>query len=264
MKRRLRKTDEQRRPGAASPQSPLDRPLGSTAIPTHSGQNAGLGRGLSEVFRLQHEPLVRFLSRRAGSREEAEDIIQDAYVRILAVDRTEEIRELQRYVWRSALNIATDHGRAHQRWNRVARMIVAEEAQIAPSAEVAADACERWTLLTQGVSELPPREYQAFILRIAQSLPFEEVGHAMQISPRMAKIYVARTLVYLRCRLEGGAAPQGATTRRRSRAVAATGFGDSVIQKGSDRTGADALARLEPRATEALERRLRPQSAGPP
>ncbi|MDE2338805.1 MAG: sigma-70 family RNA polymerase sigma factor, partial [Gammaproteobacteria bacterium] len=187
-----------------------------------------------------------------------------AYVRILAVERTEEIRELERYVWRSALNIATDHGRARQRWNQMAKTIGAQEEPIAPSAEVVADARERWTLLTQAVSELPPREHQAFVLRIAQSLPFEEVGQAMHISSRMAKIYVARTLASLQRRLEGGDAPRSVMTRRRSRDVAAPGCGGSVILGRSARSGFRAIAKGEPEVAQTREQRTQPRSPCPP
>jgi RNA polymerase sigma-70 factor (ECF subfamily) len=264
MKRLLDITHRQRLPGAVRPPSQIVRPPTSPANPTHARHTAILEKALSDVFRLQHESLLRFLARRAVSRAEAEDIIQDAFVRILAIERTEEIRELERYVWRSALNIATDHGRARQRWNRMAKTIAAQEEPIAPSAEVVADARERWTLLTQAVSELPPREHQAFVLRIAQSLPFEEVGRAMHISSRMAKIYVARTLVSLQRRLEGGDAPRGVMTRRRSGAVAAPGRGGSVIQGRSARSGSRAIAKGGPDVTQAFEQRTQSRGSCPP
>lgn len=194
----------------------IDRPPASAPDPRHARDAAVLAEALSNVFRLQHEPLVRFLSRRAGSREEAEDIIQEAYVRILAAARTEGIQALDRYLWRSALNIATDHGRTRQRWSRIAKTLSAQEERVTPSAEVSADAQERWALLIQAVSNLPSRDYQAFTLRIAQSLPFEEVGRAMQISSRMAKIYVARTLRYLQARLEEPDAAHCVPTRSRA------------------------------------------------
>ena len=216
MKRLPNKAREQMLPDTTPP-STIDRHPACAADPLQAKDPAVLAEALSNIFRLQHQPLLRFLSRRTGSRAEAEDIIQDAYVRILASARTDAIQALDRYLWRSALNIATDHGRTRQRWNRIAETLSMQDAQVTPSAEAAADARERWTLLNQAVSELPSREHQAFILRIGQSLPFEDVGQAMRISSRMAKIYVARTLVYLQHRLEGGDARGGVTTRRRSR-----------------------------------------------
>ena len=217
MRRLPDKAREQMLPDTTPPSTTDHRPA-CAADPLRAKDTAVLAEALSNTFRLQHQPLLRFLSRRTGSRAEAEDIIQDAYVRILASARTDAIQALDRYLWRSALNIATDHGRTRQRWNRIAETLSMQEAHVTPSAEAAADARERWTMLNQAVSELPSREHQAFILRIARGLPFEDVGQAMRISSRMAKIYVARTLVYLQHRLEGGEARSGVTTRRRSRA----------------------------------------------
>lgn len=210
------KAREQMLPNTPPPSMTEHRPA-CAADSLHAKGTAVPAEALSNMFRLQQQPLLRFLSRRTGSRAEAEDIIQDAYVRILASARTDAIQALDRYLWRSALNIATDHGRTRQRWNRIAETLSMQDAQVTPSAEAAADARERWTLLNQAVSELPSREHQAFILRIAQGLAFEDVGQAMRISSRMAKIYVARTLVYLQHRLEGGDTRSGVTIRRRSR-----------------------------------------------
>ena len=66
-----------------------------------------------------------------------------------------------------------------------------------------ADAREQLDLISDAVNELPPRCYEAFVLRVIQSLPFDDVGRQMRISSRMAKIYVARTLETLKNRLDG-------------------------------------------------------------
>ncbi len=202
MMRLLNETPGQRGATKTHPSDETGRLPACADDPLHSRRHTRLLDPLSRVASLQHEPLLRFLSRRVGSRQEAEDIIQDAYVRILAVDRTEEIRNLDRYLWRSALNITTDYGRSRQRWNRIAKVLSAQQDSSAPSAEVVAAAREQWAILSQTVPKLPPKQYEAFTLRIMQGLPFEEVGHAMRLSSRMAKVYVARTLVYLQGRLD--------------------------------------------------------------
>jgi RNA polymerase sigma factor (sigma-70 family) len=125
------------------------------------------------------------------------------------VGRAEEIRDLNRYLWRSALNIATDHARSRHRWDRIAKTLSSQHERSTPSAEEVADARERLTWLSQAVTELPPRDHEAFVHRIVQGMPFEEVGRAMRISSRMAKIYVARTLVYLRNGLDGSGRRSG-------------------------------------------------------
>ncbi len=173
---------------------------------------------LCEVDRRQRRALLRFLTRRTGSAEEAEDILQDAYARILAVVHPGEIDTLDRYLWRAAMNVMTDHGRTRQRRALLMDTLTVRAAQSAPSAEVVADAQERLALTGAAVNALPPKCAQAFELRILQGLPFEAVGHAMHISDRMAKIYVARTLRSLEDALNGTPLPTAEVRRPRPRA----------------------------------------------
>ena len=173
---------------------------------------------LSGVDQRQRRALLRFLTRRTGSPEEAEDILQDAYARILAVVHPGEIDILDRYLWRAAMNVMTDHGRSRQRRAHLSETLIVRAEPFAPSAEVVAAAQERLALTGAAVTALPPRCIEAFQLRILQGLPFEEVGHAMHISARMAKIYVARTLRSLKDRLEGAPIPAAEARRPRTRA----------------------------------------------
>src|SRR5688572_15644429 len=49
--------------------------------------------------------LLRFLSRRVRNRSDARDVAQEAYVRLLRLDRQELIRDPQPYVYRLAANL---------------------------------------------------------------------------------------------------------------------------------------------------------------
>jgi len=160
-------------------------------------------QALSNVARAVQGPLLRFLTKRTGSLEEAKDIIQEAYVRVLSVERDGSIHALDRYLWRCALNIMTDRRRSSRIRERSLQVLSGKPEQFAPSAEAAADERERLSLISDAVQELPPKCRLAFLLRIVRCLPFEDVGQEMGISSRMAKIYVARTLELLRNRLDG-------------------------------------------------------------
>jgi RNA polymerase sigma factor (sigma-70 family) len=164
---------------------------------------------LAEVARQHHAPLVRFLTQRTGSVEVAQEIAQDAYVKVLAVERQGSIASLASYLWRCALNLMTDHGRRRGVRERFVQAVRAEAEQLAPSAETVVDARQRLEIIEQALEHLPARCLEAFILRVVQGLPFDEVGREMGISGRMAKIYVARALAHLQASLkdeDGGSA----------------------------------------------------------
>lgn len=168
-------------------------------------------QALAEVARQQHGSLLRFLTQRTGSVEEAKEIAQEAYVKVLAVERQDSIASLASYLWRSALNLMTDRGRRRVVRERFARAVRAEAEQMAPSAETVVDARQRLDVIERAIGTLPPRCRTAFILRVLEGRPFDEVGRAMGISARMAKIYVARALAHLHACLDdtdpGGACP---------------------------------------------------------
>lgn len=186
----------------------VDAPLRATGAgdgPVDVGCPADRERraqALAEVAREHHAPLLRFLTQRTGSVEDAKEIAQDAYVKVLAVKREDSIASLANYLWRSALNLMTDHGRRRLVRERFAQVVQVEAEQVAPSTETVVDARQRLELIERAVAQLPPRCMDAFLLRVVQGRPFDEVGRVMGISGRMAKIYVARALASLHATLE--------------------------------------------------------------
>lgn len=190
----------------------VDAPLDGEAAAHSPGEGlcseerARRALALAEVARQHHAPLLRFLTQRTGSIEDAKEIAQDAYVKVLAVERQGSIASLGSYLWRSALNLMTDRGRRRLVRERFAQAVRAEAEQLAPSAEAVVDARQRLERIEVAVAQLPPRCRDAFVLRVVQGRPFDEVGREMGISGRMAKIYVARALASLHASVEG---PEG-------------------------------------------------------
>lgn len=82
---------------------------------------------LAEFARRHHQSLVRFFTQRLGSREEARDLVQGAYLKALTADHPEGIRDVEGYVWRRALKLATDWGRHRAVQARGAACLLAYE-----------------------------------------------------------------------------------------------------------------------------------------
>lgn len=151
---------------------------------------------LAEIARNHHAALVRFLALRTGSTEDAKEIVQEAYAKVLALDRPGTISLLVGYLWRVAANLAIDRGR--QRATRSRREGALQPfAEPIPSTESVVEVSERLAIIEKAISELPPRCRQAFDLRIIEGQRFAQVGREMGITDRMAKIHVARALEYL-------------------------------------------------------------------
>src|SRR5690606_36129501 len=103
---------------------------------------------------------------RVKSEQEARDVAQEAYVRILELDQPDAVGFLRAYLFRTAANLAIDRARQratrdglHQRWVQPFG-----DPQAAPSPEGAASACQELELLRRFMQELPPRPRAAFYL----------------------------------------------------------------------------------------------------
>jgi RNA polymerase sigma-70 factor (ECF subfamily) len=159
-------------------------------------------QALADISRSHHAALVRFLTLRTGSVEDAKEIVQEAYAKMLALDRPGTISFLAGYLWRIAVNLAIDRGRQRAQHERYMRAALPEIEAQDFSAEMTVEARERLMIVEQALGNLPARCLEAFTLHVLQGLTFEEVGSEMRISARMAKKHVARALEYLQTCLD--------------------------------------------------------------
>lgn len=154
-------------------------------------------QALAEISRNHHAALVRLLSVRTGSVEDAKEIVQEAYAKMLALDHPGTISLLAGYLWRIAVNIAIDRGRQRAQHKRYTRAVLPRVETRDFSAEATVEARERLTIVERAIGNLPARCHEAFNLHVLQGLTFDDVGREMRVSKRMAKKHVARALEYL-------------------------------------------------------------------
>jgi RNA polymerase sigma factor (sigma-70 family) len=152
---------------------------------------------LAQIARHHHSVLVRLLALRTGCAEEAKEIVQEAYAKVLALDRPDTMSFKVGYLWRIAANLAIDRKRQRLARARLASVALQPTDRCSPSTEAIVESRERLAIVQKAVAQLPPRCRQAFLLRIVEGLRFAQVGREMGISERMAKVHVARAMEYL-------------------------------------------------------------------
>lgn len=170
-------------------------PDASARLPDHS-------QALAEMFRTHHAAQVRFIAVRTGSVEDAKEIVQEAYARILALNRPGAVSLLAGYLWRTAVNLATDRKREQVRRERFDRTALALAEQRDHSAEGVCEGQERLAIVERAIGGLPANCVDAFVLHVLQGLKYDEVGRKMGISGEMARKHVARSLEYLQACLD--------------------------------------------------------------
>lgn len=179
---------------------------------------AGHGQGASEqafsasssseivghVFQQYNESLVRYLTVRLCSLSDAEEVAQEAYARMLGLDKPDTIGHLQAYLFKIASNIAIDRIRKRSRQPQHLPLDGVSEGIAAPAAAVdrVVEARERLLLIRNIVAELPPKCRKAFLLYKFNGSSYREIADQMQLTESMIRKYVLRAIVYCRSRLD--------------------------------------------------------------
>lgn len=171
-------------------------------IPSYSGSDPEpcvdeRSVALAEIARNHHAALVRFLALRTGSAEDAKEIVQEAYAKVLALDRRHTVSLQVGYLWRIAANLAIDRKRQRAARLRLAAVALQPTGSCSPSAESVVESRERLAIVHKAIEQLPPRCRQAFLLRVLEGQRFSRVGREMGITERMAKVHVARAMEFL-------------------------------------------------------------------
>jgi RNA polymerase sigma-70 factor (ECF subfamily) len=149
---------------------------------------------LADLARNHHRALVGFLRARTGSREDARDLAQDAYAKMLALDNPNTVGFVAGYLWTIASNLAIDGRRRQAREARFAALAQGEPAKREPSPESHLYNQQRLELLEQAINTLPPRVHEAFSLRVFEERSFDEIARQMNITREWASKLVSQAL----------------------------------------------------------------------
>src|SRR5258706_11668092 len=112
---------------------------------------------VERLFAEHNRSLIRFLRTRLRSEQEARDVAQEAYVRLLQIDQPGTISFLRAYLFRTALNIATDRMRAASIRHLAHQDPVFDDVATEPDPERTASAREQLRLVDESLAELPTK-----------------------------------------------------------------------------------------------------------
>lgn len=157
---------------------------------------------VERLFREHNASLLRFISARIGSEQEAREIAQEAYVHLLQLDRPGAVSFLQAFLFKTAANLAIDRLRQRGRRSHMVSLPEVDFAafELTPERQVSGEQAVR--VLCEAVSQLPPKCRQAFLLHRLYDMRMEEIAERLGIGVCMARRYVARGLEYVRQRLD--------------------------------------------------------------
>jgi len=159
---------------------------------------------LAKAFEKHYDELKSFVSRKVGCAALAEDIVQEAWVRVASNTPAEPVSNSRAYLYRIAHNLVIDRIRRDRVQSRhVVNDFLAENI---PSNDSSPENWlvhrERLDTLMKAVEELPPRCRQVFRMRKFEQLDQSEIARRLGITRSMVEKHLRKALAHCLSRLE--------------------------------------------------------------
>ncbi|MDR0215850.1 MAG: RNA polymerase sigma factor [Comamonas sp.] len=178
-------------------------PNGSVAPDEESTPRGALAR----TYMRLRAPLQRLLGRSMRRREDAEDGVQEVFLRYAAAGKQLPEDQEAAYLHTAARNVSHTAWKQDARRESVEAVSLDEHAQIVeelPADEATepfhrVERCQRLSRIEAAIAELPERRREAFVLHAIDGLHQTEVAERMGITRRMVHNHV--TLAYAYCQI---------------------------------------------------------------
>ncbi len=159
---------------------------------------------VTEFYRQQHQALIKFLHRKLGSLQEAYDVAQQTYERLLNNDKARQINNPRAFVFRVANNIAIDHIRRRKVRGESdpVEYDINEPVDSGLSPDDRVDYELTIAMVRMFITELPPKCRSAFLYYKFEEREYKEIAQLLGLSESMVRKYVLRAIAYCRRRLD--------------------------------------------------------------
>lgn len=190
------------------PASPAPAPAGEYAsAAARTALTPAEAEFIRELFESHRLALYRYLKRVLASREDAQEILQETYLRLLRQPSFERIRQNARaYLFQTATNLSHDFFR-----RRSQKSIEAEADMFAASGlgapqwsgwpEMALQGEQTQSIVVDALTELPPATRTALLLHRFQDLTHREIALRLGVSERTIERYIKDGLSHIASRL---------------------------------------------------------------
>lgn len=188
-------------PAAAAERAPrrsdLTTPMGD-ATPSERLDRAGL----EALYVRLEKPLFNVVYRWVWDREEALDLVQEAFVRLWNKRADIDPTTVEALAYRIALNLASNRRRSKKLWRWVSLEALWDRATAEPPDDERVSAREQQRALRAAIDGLPEKLRRVIVLCELSELSHQEIGEALGIPPGTVGSRRHRALALLRAQLE--------------------------------------------------------------
>ena len=144
------------------------------------------------------------LMRRGQTSDEAEDLVQEAWVRLACYEKEREVVQPEAFLMRAALNLSVDAYRA--RTSRGEEVVIDEDfdvADAAPTTEEIMLGRERLARMSVGLGRLNEKTRDIFLAHRIDGLSYQEIARRHQLSISSVEKHIAKATLVITSWMEG-------------------------------------------------------------
>lgn len=147
-----------------------------------------MNAAINQIWKEYHKQLLDFIRKRIKNPSEAEDILQEVFMKILSkIETLKESDKLKSWMYQITRNAIIDHYRAQQKSNKP-EIFDSEDEN--PDENTSMNAAEGWIGLY--IDALPENYRQAVVLSELKGMHISEVAKTMDISYTNARARIHR------------------------------------------------------------------------
>ena len=152
-----------------------------------------------EIVDRYKDSLVNYLTHLVRSRDRAEEIAQDAFVRLYRnADKYREQERLGPYLFRIATNLVVTEARREKRWNLLLPRLHASTRQSEPAPDTTLLTDEIQRQVHAALEKLPLKYRAPLVLFEIEEWSYDEIAKAMEVAVGTVKSRISRARELLR------------------------------------------------------------------
>lgn len=142
--------------------------------------------------------LLRYASRYFKRPQDIEDVVQEAFVKVIEAHQNRTINEPKHYLYRTTKNLALKEisKSANKLTDSVGDFEPDMVSMVGGTLEDDFEAKERLGLLLNAIRELPPKCQRVFVLRRIYGYSHKEISEEMSISVKTVEIHLTRAILH--------------------------------------------------------------------
>ena len=154
------------------------------------------------------DELASWLAKRVRCDEDANDLAQEAFLRMHKFQQSRELDNARAFLFRTANNLAVDQlrrARVHDRYlstEMLPEHSDEDDDKYAPSAERTVSAEQELDKIYEILDQLPPKVRRAFVLHRSKDMSYSEIAAEMGVSNSMVEKYIIEALKFIRKELQ--------------------------------------------------------------